>query len=50
MHTDVCVLIFGQTDGIIFKQGVRRELCGIAYIIRIQLIYPFVNIIINLGR
>ncbi len=27
---DVWVLIFGQTDGIICKQGVRRELCGVA--------------------
>ena len=29
-HTDVWVPIFGQSDGIKFKQGVRRELCGIA--------------------
>ena len=31
-HTDVWVLIFGQADGTICKQGVRRELCGVAYI------------------
>jgi len=31
-HTDVLVLIFGQDDGIMFKQGVRRELCGVAFI------------------
>ena len=24
------MLIFGQYDGIVFKQDVRRELCGIA--------------------
>ncbi len=29
-HTDVWGLIFGQPDGIICKQGVRRELCGVA--------------------
>ena len=29
-HTDVWVLIFGQADGTICKQGVRRELCGVA--------------------
>ncbi|MEE0855810.1 MAG: hypothetical protein U0L58_00735, partial [Ruminococcus sp.] len=29
-HTDVWGLIFGQSDGIICKQGVRRELCGVA--------------------
>ena len=27
-HTDVWVPIFGQSDGIRFKQGVCRELCG----------------------
>ena len=27
-HTDVWVPIFGQSDGIRFKQGARRELCG----------------------
>ena len=31
-HTDVWVLIFGQSDETIFKQGVRRELCGVALI------------------
>ena len=31
-HTDVWELIFGQSDGIICKQGVHRELCGIALI------------------
>ena len=30
VHTDVWILIFGQSDGIICKQGVRRELCGVA--------------------
>ena len=30
MHTDVWILIFGQSDGIICKQGVRHELCGVA--------------------
>ena len=30
IHTGVWVLIFGQSDGTIFKQGVRRELCGVA--------------------
>ena len=29
-HTDVWVLIFGQADGTICKQGVRRKLCGVA--------------------
>ena len=29
-HTDVWVLIFGHNDGTICKQGVRRELCGVA--------------------
>ena len=33
MHTDVWMLIFGQSVGIIFKQGVHRELCGVALII-----------------
>ncbi len=28
-----CRDFFGQTDGIIFKQGVRHELCGVAFII-----------------
>ena len=32
-HTDVWGLIFGQADGIISKQGVRLELCGVAFII-----------------
>ena len=30
VHTDVWMPIFGQSDGIIFKQGVHRELCGVA--------------------
>lgn len=30
VHTDVGIPIFGHTDGTIIKQGVRRELCGIA--------------------
>ena len=30
VHTDVWILIFGQSDGIICKQGVRHELCGVA--------------------
>jgi hypothetical protein len=30
VHTDVWMPIFGQSDGIRFKQGVRRELCGVA--------------------
>ncbi len=29
-HTDVWGLIFGQSDGIICKQGVRRESCDVA--------------------
>ncbi len=32
-HTDVWVLILGQSGGIIFKQGVRRELFDVALII-----------------
>lgn len=31
-HTAVWGLIFGQADGIIFKQGARHELCGVALI------------------
>ena len=27
-----CRDFFGHTDGIIFKQGVRHELCGVAFI------------------
>ncbi len=30
VHTDVWILIFGQSDETIFKQGVRHELCGVA--------------------
>ena len=33
VHTDVWILIFGQSDGIICKQGVRHELCGVAFIL-----------------
>ncbi len=29
-HTDVWALIFDHYDGIIIKQGVRHELCGVA--------------------
>ena len=32
-HTDVWVPIFGQSDGIRFKQGARRELCGGALVL-----------------
>ena len=32
VHTDVWILIFGQSDGIICKQGVHHELCGVAFI------------------
>ena len=28
-----CRDFFGQADGIIFKQGVRHELCGVAFIV-----------------
>ena len=35
VHTDVWILIFGQSDGIICKQGVRHELCGIALKLRV---------------
>ena len=31
VHTDVWMLIFGHSGGIICKQGVRHELCGVAY-------------------
>ena len=30
VHTDVWILIFGHSDGIICKQGVHLELCGVA--------------------
>ena len=39
VHTDVWILIFGQSDGIICKQGVRRELCGVALKSITNLIY-----------
>ncbi|MEE0675524.1 MAG: hypothetical protein UCN61_06655, partial [Ruminococcus sp.] len=35
VHTDVWILIFGHSDGIICKQGVRLELCGVALIVLI---------------
>ncbi|MEE0675195.1 MAG: hypothetical protein UCN61_04960, partial [Ruminococcus sp.] len=38
VHTDVWILIFGQSDGIICKQGVRHELCGVAYSISFTVI------------
>ena len=31
VHTDVWMQIFGLSGGIICKQGVRHELCGVAY-------------------
>ena len=35
---DALPRFFGQADGIIFKQAVRLELCGVAFIIKQALI------------
>ena len=48
MHTDVWILIFGQSDRIICKQGVRHELCGVAFIYKpgYERIYGMVSVAI----
>lgn len=43
-HTDVWVQILGQADGIIFQQGVRHELCGVAFIFPSLFTKPVTNL------